>query len=132
MKLLRGSFEQGNLAKGSHISRWPLVGVVLLFLINVAPVQGADPWMKLAAVPQAREAGAAAAANDGRIYLIGGITGYTAADHSYTGVKTDRVDAFDPRSNTWSTVTPLPVPRASFAAATGGDGRVYVVGGYTG
>ena len=54
------------------------------------------------------------------MYAIGGTTN--------TGA-TSEVDAFDPATGTWSTVASLPEARAGAAAATGPDGRVYVLGG---
>jgi N-acetylneuraminic acid mutarotase len=95
-----------------------------------AGVQAAgSPWTALAPVPEPRQAPAATAAGDGRVYLLGGTVGYTGPDH--TGVQTARVDAYDLRANSWSPSAPLPKPRASFAAVTGKDGRIYAMGGYS-
>jgi N-acetylneuraminic acid mutarotase len=39
------------------------------------------------------------------------------------------VEAYDPATKTWSTLAPLQTPRLGLAAATGRDGRIYVMGG---
>jgi N-acetylneuraminic acid mutarotase len=43
----------------------------------------------------------------------------------------DALEAYDPSTNTWSTKSPMPVARNSFAAVTGQDGKVYAIGGFT-
>jgi Kelch motif len=87
----------------------------------------------LAPLPTPRHGFVVVAGADGHIYVIGG------AD--VRGTRT--VEAYDPRRNTWACSTgdaasgcathnlaPLPTPRQRLAAALGGDGRLYVVGGY--
>jgi len=107
-----------------------MVGLVVA-MATAMSVQAASPWTPLAPVPQPRQAPAAAAGNDGRLYLMGGTAGYTGPPSDVLGVETPRVDAYDPRANSWSAAAPLAVPRASFAAVTGHDGRIYAAGGYT-
>ena len=36
----------------------------------------------------------------------------------------------DPKTDTWNTVASMPAARAFFGAVLGGDGRIYVIGGY--
>jgi N-acetylneuraminic acid mutarotase len=45
---------------------------------------------------------------------------------------TAEVDAYDPCTNKWTTVAPLPVATYAHAAVTGTDGRIYVLGGFGG
>jgi N-acetylneuraminic acid mutarotase len=59
---------------------------------------------------------------DGRIYAIGGNGAAPSAE----------VDAYDPCTDTWTTVAPLPAPTYALAAATGPDGRIYAIGGMNG
>ena len=40
------------------------------------------------------------------------------------------MQAFDPTTGTWATVSTLQVPRELLGAALGGDGRLYAMGGY--
>jgi N-acetylneuraminic acid mutarotase len=75
--------------------------------------------------PCSRPAGGAAATGaDGHIYAIGGSTGPPL------GTILDTVEAYNPLTNTWTTVSLLPSARAQLAATTGQDGRIYVTGGY--
>ena len=39
------------------------------------------------------------------------------------------VEAYNPATNSWSTVASLPTPRLLLAAATGKDGRIFAIGG---
>ena len=75
-------------------------------------------------MPDPRQYLAAATGLDGRIYAIGGST---CGDNPscFTG----DMDVYDPRTNAWSTVTPMPTGRAMLAATTGPDGRIYALGG---
>jgi N-acetylneuraminic acid mutarotase len=93
----------------------------------VADVQIYDPatntWSTGVPLPTARWSGAAAAA-DGKLYVIGGTTP--------TGLEqVTTVWAFDPRTSTWSVKASLPAPLSSPGIAVR-DGIIYVVGGYDG
>ena len=80
----------------------------------------ASTWTSLAPALIARQEVAAAAAN-GKLYLIGGI----GQDRAIL----DSVEEYDPATNTWRFVAPLPQPLHHAAAATVGD-AIYVIGGY--
>jgi N-acetylneuraminic acid mutarotase len=58
--------------------------------------------------------------HDGRIYLMGG--GYGQGPGSC-------LDAYDPRTNTWTYLHYAPRPVLYPALTTGADGRIYVLGG---
>jgi N-acetylneuraminic acid mutarotase len=66
---------------------------------------------------------ASATLNDGRVLFTGGVdaTGTVVAD----------CEIYDPATNAFALVAPMPGPRAGHAAATLPDGRVLVVGGTT-
>ncbi len=64
--------------------------------------------------------GTAATGSDGRIYVMGG--------DSLSGLNT--VQAYNPRTNRWSIMPPMPDARYGVAATTGADGRIYVMGGH--
>jgi len=59
----------------------------------------------------------------GRVYVIGGF--------GSTGEPVDIVEAYDPATDEWRNVAPLPIALHHPAAAVV-DGRLFVVGGYTG
>jgi kelch-like protein 18 len=71
-------------------------------------------------MPTARGYLAAVTGGDGRIYAIGGTDG----DKPLT-----KVEAYDPKTDSWTVVAPMQKPRYGHAAALGPDGRIYVVGG---
>ncbi len=86
-----------------------------------------DAWTALPPMLTAR-AGAVAAAVDNNIYVIGGRR--TAAGPCNAGPYLATVEKYDVDANTWSTVKPLPSPRADLAAVAHG-GKIYVFGGCT-
>lgn len=57
----------------------------------------------------------------GRVLVVGGCIG--------DGVCTERVDIFNPQTNSWSEAMPLESHRASHSAQLLDDGRVLVAGG---
>lgn len=61
--------------------------------------------------------------NDGRVLFTGGVDG--------TGAVVATCEIYNPTTNTFTLVAPMPGPRAGHAAATLPDGRVLVVGGTT-
>jgi N-acetylneuraminic acid mutarotase len=80
-------------------------------------------WTAGAPMPTPRYGLAVATAQDGRIFAIGGMP---------QGVFQilDVVEAYTPTTNSWTTVAPIPPPlRALANAATGPDGRIYLIGG---
>jgi len=84
-----------------------------------------DTWTAVAPLPGARTELAAATGHDGRIYAIGGWTGSAGSGAIY-----NTVEAYNPISNTWTTLAPLPIARIYLSAAVGSDGRIYAIGGY--
>jgi N-acetylneuraminic acid mutarotase len=61
--------------------------------------------------------GAATLLPDGRVFYAGNSSG------------TGQAHAYDPATETWAALAPIPQPVWDTAAVTGTDGRVYVVGG---
>ena len=93
--------------------------VAFLIATNPQP-RTAVGWEFLAPLPSARGETAAAVA-DGRLYVIGGMTGLG-------GEASDEVSVYDPARDTWTEGPSLPAPR-HHAASTSLDGVVYVSGG---
>ncbi len=88
-----------------------------------------DSWIRLRPMPTPRDALQAAAAigSDGRmrIYAIGG----RGALHGRVRDNFTTVEAYDPTTDTWSDMRPMPTRRPAQAATLGPGGRIYVVGG---
>lgn len=105
------------------------LGLALLCLAGCAPAS-IDQWSSVRPLPAERfEAGAVALG--ARIWFFGGITDLCpSADAACTSTE---VDVYDPASDSWDAGPPLPdgAPRHHLAL-TVLDGRVYLVGGFTG
>ena len=84
----------------------------------------ADQWTLLSDMPTPRQGPAAAAGQDGRIYVMGG------TDSSFQTIATTEV--FDPATGYWTAAASMNTPRTACGAAAGRDGRIYVFGGYSG
>lgn len=82
-----------------------------------------NEWNLVASVPTARAVLAAAAGPDGLIYTMGGCAGFPCS------IQLALVEAYNPRSDMWKSVTSMPTARAALAAAAGPDGRIYAIGG---
>ncbi|MBI4635329.1 MAG: galactose oxidase [Candidatus Rokubacteria bacterium] len=91
---------------------------------SAAPIDRSAPgtWTVLAPMPTARQE-VAAAALDGRVFVVGGL--------GPGGAPSAIVEAFDPATNRWETRAPLPAATHHAAAATL-EGRLFVIGGFTG
>ena len=82
-----------------------------------------DTWSTKANMPTSRE-GLAAAAIDGKLYVVGGWN-----DTDFPKVPwRSTLEVYDPATNTWSTKANMPTPRIN-PAAVAIDGKLYVVGG---
>ncbi|MCA1656948.1 MAG: hypothetical protein LC713_04450, partial [Actinobacteria bacterium] len=97
----------------------------------LATVQSYDPctdsWQALPPMPGGGRAGLTASVGpDGRIYVVGGSFLYG----------TKQVEVYTPGLGStpgrWETLPSMSTDRSLSAAAVGKDGRVYVIGGYTG
>jgi N-acetylneuraminic acid mutarotase len=100
--------------KPAYLSAFLICAVLVApaFFSNVAAAE--DSWVSMAQMPTAR-AQIGAAVVDGKIYVIGGVSGAN--------------EVYDPAAGTWETKTPMPHPRTSFGIAVC-DGKIYVIGGY--
>lgn len=80
-------------------------------------------WTAVAPLPIATAGSAAAFGADGKIYVVGGVSG---------GVTTNVVQVYDPASNTWTVSTPLPEALSASAVSVDSLGRLMVMGGMDG
>jgi N-acetylneuraminic acid mutarotase len=117
-----GTADDATFQTLAQLDAIPFIGpIAFQRLLKYAQSHGFVPVLP-AAMPAPNFFGAAALGPDGRIYSMGGYD----ASFNITGV----VNAYDPRTNTWSAVAAMPTPRVSFAATLGPDGRIYAIGGY--
>ena len=84
-----------------------------------------DRWL-VASGPSApaRSHVIAVALEDGRVLVTGG-------EADYREGPSDKADLYDPATDRWSSLPPMPTPRAGGAGALGTDGSVLIVGGYS-
>ena len=82
-----------------------------------------DSWTMIAPMPTPREQLGAASVN-GIVYALGGLGG----NDPRISVWLDRVEAYDPSTNTWSARAPMPTKRSTFGVGVV-NGIVYAVGG---
>ncbi len=82
-------------------------------------------WSTKAPMPTPRGDLMAVAGADGKLYAIGG---WNARDASNDAIPLSTVEAYDPATNTWTTMAPMPTPRFQLAGAVLG-GNIYAIGG---
>ena len=97
----------------------------------------ADSWKPLANMPTPRGAGAAVVFN-GKILVIGGAgmhpgvaplpIGFIGAAHR----SLDTVEEYDPATNSWRALSPMPTARNHMAGVGAVGGKIYVIGGRVG
>lgn len=81
-----------------------------------------DKWREKAPMPTARGA-LAAGALDGKIYAVGG------ALRKFFGLKNSAAnEVYDPKSDRWSLLAPIPTPRDHLTVSTH-KGKLYAIGG---
>ena len=80
----------------------------------------ANTWTAMAPMPVAVAGSAAALGADGKIYVVGGVSG---------GVTTNVVQVYDPAANSWTISTPLPEGLSASAMGVDSLGRLIVMGG---
>jgi len=69
-------------------------------------------------------------AHGGKVYRVGGLNNRNATKNDAEDLlSTDEFSEFDPATNKWTALAPLPAARSSHNAAVIGD-RLYVVGGW--
>lgn len=83
-----------------------------------------DSWTQASPMPTALEAVAAVAAPNGWIYVLGG---YGVIQGLGQPVAT--VEAYNPATDRWKAVAPMPTARSALSAVVGSDGRIYAMGG---
>jgi hypothetical protein len=93
------------------------------------PLQGGAQWEDLPM--QTPLQGLALVAHDGKLYRVGGMNARNATtDDDEELHSTTEFAQYDPTTNRWTALAPLPAPRSSHNAVVIGD-RLYVTGGWT-
>jgi N-acetylneuraminic acid mutarotase len=82
-----------------------------------------DTWTTKKPMPTARSNLGLVAASDGKLYAVGGHAGRPGDDRLAT------VEAYDPTTDSWATVSRLPTPRANLGVAAASNGKLYAIGG---
>ncbi len=98
----------------TNTSSGPETATVLRYSVS------ANTWSAMAAMPTATAGSAAALGADGKIYVVGGVSG---------GVTTNVVQVYDPAANSWVISTPLPEGLTASAMGVDSLGRLIVMGG---
>lgn len=89
-----------------------------------------NTWSSRAPLRTPRGQFAAAVGPDGRIYVMGGFLMGPGSTEDPTGMTS--VEVYTPATNSWATIAGMPTGRFELTAATGGDGRIYAMGGRDG
>ena len=101
------------------------------FAVAVSPVSAselvADSWTTKTPMTQAR-ASLGVVAVENRIYAIGGYTSDIVDEYNIVGNYWGTNECYDPETDTWVTLEPMPTPRAGFAIAEY-KGKIYCIGG---
>jgi N-acetylneuraminic acid mutarotase len=90
-------------------------------------LDGEGGWEELATGPALQ--GLAVVAHGGKVYRIGGLDARNAAGEDADMHSVDNFASYDPQSEEWTDLAPLPQPRSSHNAVVIGD-TLYVVGGW--
>ncbi len=80
-------------------------------------------WTRKTPMPTPR-GGVAAATVNGRIIVFGGEGPSGRPERTY-----EQVEEYDPATDTWRSLAPMPTPRHGFYGASTGDGRVFLPAG---
>jgi hypothetical protein len=88
-----------------------------------------NTWTRVADMSIGRARFAATTGPDGLIYAIGGIAGNLPVFPEPFDFS-DRVDAYNPSTNTWTSRAPMPTPRRDLSAVTL-NGKIFAIGGET-
>lgn len=95
---------------------------------SAQPEQDQGTWRTAASMPTKRTE-AAAAALDGKIYVVGGFEKPSFGNASNFGI-TPSVEVYDPATDRWASKAPMPVGLHHVGIGVV-DKRLYVIGGYT-
>lgn len=90
-----------------------------------------NTWSTKSPMPTARQH-IATAVVDGKLYAMGGRflgNGIRSEDIQDTHTNFNRVEMYDPKTDSWTVREPMQVKRSGFTATQASDGNIYVFGG---
>ena len=93
---------------------------ILLGVVGIRPSQAENSWTSKTPMPTERLDSVSGVVN-GKIYVIGGWI-------PPQGAKTNKVEVYDPVTDTWTEKTPMPDKGVHIACGVA-DGKIYVIGG---
>jgi len=83
-------------------------------------------WIRCADMHFPRLRPSAASGSDGKIYVFGSFP----LDDSEDTTITQSAECYDPVTNTWWMLPPMPEPKSSYACVSCPNGLIYLLGGY--
>ena len=90
-----------------------------------------NSWSTKSPMPTARQH-LATAVVDGKLYAMGGRflgNGIQSEDIQDTHTNFNRVEMYNPKTDTWTSRHPMEIKRSGFTASAAADGNIYVFGG---
>ena len=106
---------------------WSGYGKGILCAVNEVYDPLTDTWENKTSMPTQRQRPKANVVN-GKIYVMGGFQ-YRDLPPSQTTVGLDVNEVYDPKTDSWTTKTPIPTISSGPASATI-DNKIYVIGGF--
>ncbi len=115
--------------KPDHVCLFTGLILIGLLVITGSSLAADDKWERKENMPESSRCCTAAATLNGKVYVIGGIEVNRAPHLPNPGDMTlDRVQEYDPATNTWTAKRSMPTTRARMAAVAFDD-LIYVFGG---
>lgn len=91
----------------------------------------ADTFTLVASMSSPRMGHTATLLSDGRVFISGGLDALTVTPTQLSAIRdaVDSTEIYDPVADTWTTATPMSVPRAAHLALHRPDGKILLCGG---
>lgn len=114
---------------GRGVVRLALLLAALCAMMTLPPTDAAEPWTSTAPMHDARAYHTATLLRDGSVLVTGGDDGAIGGGGNGPR-KLATVERYDPATDHWTSVAPMPVPHTRHTAILLPDGRVFVIGDY--
>lgn len=100
-----------------------------LCAMMLLPADAAQPWVSAAPMGTARAYHTATLLRDGNVLITGGDDGAIGGGDNGSR-KLATAERYDPATDRWTAVAPMPIPHTRHTAILLPDGRVFVIGDY--